>query len=150
MWLFSYLLAVAKYLASNQNNENRASVLRGFHLNKQCNFHFIFMFCHASTKQKSVISHVMQMPSYPGSYTPPEKCKPISVCSLLSTARFLVQLEVSSLNAKSAQPLFSVLKSDLSCEFSEAVASQFLLSHYFPHTRVLTILKFGKDFDIDS
>lgn len=94
IWLFSYMLAIAKYLASNQNNESRASVLRGFHLNKQGNFHFKCMFCHASTKQKSVVSHSMQMPSYPGSYTPPEKHKTFSACSLLSTASFLVQPEV--------------------------------------------------------
>lgn len=47
IWLFSYLLAISKYLASNQNNESRASMLRGFHLNKQGNFHFKCMFCHA-------------------------------------------------------------------------------------------------------
>lgn len=51
IWLFSCLLAMAKYLASNQNNESRASVFRGFHLNKQGNFHFKYMFCHAFTKQ---------------------------------------------------------------------------------------------------
>lgn len=76
------MLAIAKYLASNQNNESRASVLRGFHLNKQGNFHFKCMFCHASTKQKSVVSHSMQMPSYPGSYTPPEKTQ--NILSLLT------------------------------------------------------------------
>lgn len=51
IWLFSYLLPIAKYLASNQNNESWATVLRGFHLNKQGNFHFKYMFCHAFTKQ---------------------------------------------------------------------------------------------------
>lgn len=72
----------------------KASVLRGSHLNKQVNFHFKYMFCHASTKQKSVISHLMQMLRYPGAFAPPEKRKTISACSLLSTGSFLVQPEV--------------------------------------------------------
>lgn len=130
IWLFSYLLAIAKYLASNQNNASRASVLRGFHLNKQGNFHFKCMFCHAFTQQYSLISHLMQMPGYWGSYTPPEKHKTISACPLLSPARFHIQPEVwlQSLNVKPTQILVSMLKSDLAQEFYEVAASQLLLS----------------------
>lgn len=130
IWIFSYLLTIAKHLASNRNNESRVSMLRGFHLNKQGNFHLKYMFCHASTEQKSGISHLMQIPSYPGSYTPPEKRKTISACSLLSTASFFVRPEVwlQCLNAKSAQLLVSILKSDWAYEFSDVAASQFLPS----------------------
>ena len=35
------------------------------------------MFCHASTKQKNVISHLMQTPSYPGSFILPKNHKTV-------------------------------------------------------------------------
>lgn len=69
---FFYLLVIAKHLVSNQNNEGRASMLRGFHFNKQGNFHSKYMLCHASTKQKKATFHLIQMPGYPGSYILPE------------------------------------------------------------------------------
>lgn len=51
-------------------------------MNNQGHFHFKYMFCHASTKEKSVISHLMQMPSYPGSHSPPEERKTVSLLSI--------------------------------------------------------------------